>query len=175
MPVKLLVTIALLMFQVVGTAEVLDTGAGGFSVSHTINTGATPADSWSMMTNHIDQWWNPEHSWSGSAENLYMKLVVGGCFCEHLPQTGGGVEHLRIIYLNPGVEIRFDGALGPLQTLAVQGRMVWKIAAVGTGSSITFTYRVHGAMEGGFEGIAPAVDGVIREQLERLGQRLVVH
>jgi len=175
MPVKVAVALALLTFQLIGRAEVLHTGTGGFSVSHTINAQATPADSWGMMTNHINQWWNPEHTWSGSSENLYIKPEMAGCLCERLPQNGGGVEHLRIIYLNPGHEIRFDGALGPLQNMAVQGRMIWKIEATESGSSITFTYHVHGALEGGFEGLAPAVDGVIGEQLERLGQRLQPH
>jgi hypothetical protein len=166
-----LVSIAMLLLPVICNAEVQELSANGFSVRHTLHTDAATAVSWTVMTNHIDEWWNPEHSWSGSAENLYIEAKVGGCFCEHL-QQGGGVEHLRIIYLNPGRELRFDGALGPLQTLAVQGRMVWQIEADETGSSITFLYRVHGYLEGGFEGIAPAVDGVIGEQLERLGTRL---
>jgi len=171
MPPTLLVTIALFLLPLACKAELLEISPGGFSVRHTVNTHASVADSWAVMTNHIDEWWNPEHSWSGSAENLYIEAKVGGCFCEHL-QQGGGVEHLRIIYLDPGREIRFDGALGPLQKLAVQGRMVWQIDAGETGSSITFLYRVHGSLEGGFEGLAPAVDGVIGEQLERLGKRL---
>ena len=35
-----------------------------------------------------------------------------------------------------------------------------------------FTYMVFGHPEGGLEGIAPAVDGVIGEQLSRLASRL---
>jgi hypothetical protein len=85
---------------------------------------------------------------------------------------GGGVEHLRIIYLAPGKQIRFDGALGPLQGMAVNGRMLWQIEEAESGSTITFTYHVTGIMEGGFEGLAPAVDGVIGEQLTRLGEFL---
>ncbi len=65
--------------------------------------------------------------------------------------------------------IRFEGALGPLQGMATRGRMTWKIDATETGSTITFTYHVNGFTEGGFEGLAPAVDGVIGEQLSRLG------
>jgi len=157
-------------------AEVVEATAGGFTVSHTVNTNVSPVDSWNLMVNHVDEWWNPEHTWSGNAKNLYIRAEAGGCFCERLPQDkqggNGSVEHLRIIYLNPNHEIRFDGALGPLQSLAVQGRMIWKIDATGTGSAITFTYKVHGWLEGGFTGIAPSVDGVIKQQLERLGQRL---
>ena len=51
--------------------------------------------------------------------------------------------------------------------------MIWKIAAAeGGGSQVTFTYHVFGHPDGGLAGIAPAVDGVIGEQLQRLGGSL---
>jgi uncharacterized protein YndB with AHSA1/START domain len=152
-------------------AELTQSGEQGFTVRHTLKTAATPFVVYRTLTAHIDQWWNPAHSWSGDAANLYVKTERGGCFCERLPGDGH-VEHLRIIYLAPGAEIRFSGALGPLQTMAVDGRMLWKIEAVEGGSQVTFTYHVFGHPEGGLAGIAPAVDGVIGEQLQRLGERL---
>ena len=91
--------------------------------------------------------------------------------CEKLP-NGGEVEHLRIIHFNPGVELRFNGALGPLQSMAVNGRMIWSIAAAEGGHRVTFTYHVFGHPEGGLDGIAPAVDRVIGEQLAGLAARL---
>ena len=152
-------------------AEVTRSGEHGFTVSHALTTAAEPFLVYRTMTAHIDEWWNPEHSWSGNAANLYMKTERGGCFCERLPD-GGHVEHLRIIYLAPSAEIRFDGALGPLQTMAAQGRMIWKIEAAESGSRVTFTYQVFGHPEGGLAGIAGPVDAVIGEQLQRLGERL---
>jgi hypothetical protein len=143
----------------------------GFTVEHAIETGAAPFVVYRTVTSHVDQWWNGDHSWTGNAANLYMKLERGGCFCERLPENGR-VEHLRIIYLEPGKEIRFDGALGPLQTMAVNGRMIWKIEPREEGSRVSFTYKVFGHPEGGLAGIAPAVDGVIGEQITRLGERL---
>lgn len=152
-------------------AEVTPVGEHGFTVSHVISIEADPFVVYRTMTAHIDEWWNPEHSWSGDAKNLYMKIERGGCFCERLPNNGR-VEHLRIISLRPGEEIRFDGALGPLQAMPVDGRMIWKIEATDTGSKVSFTYMVFGHPEGGLNDIAPAVDGVIGEQLNRLGERL---
>lgn len=152
-------------------AEVTHLGEHEFTVNHAIEIKASPFVVYRTMTAHIDQWWNADHSWSGDAANLYVNLERGGCFCERLPNNGR-VEHLRIIYLAPGEEIRFEGALGPLQTMAVQGRMIWKIEGEENGSKVTFTYRVFGHPEGGLAGIAPAVDGVIGEQLKRLGERL---
>ncbi len=150
-------------------AEIIQSDGNGFTVSHSIEINAEPVVVYTTMTRHIDQWWNGDHSWSGDASNLYMKTEIGGCFCERLP-NGGRVEHLRIIYLSPGQEIRFDGVLGPLQQMAVQGRMIWKIVAVDEGSKVSFTYHVHGFNEGGFAALAVAVDGVIGEQLTRLGE-----
>jgi uncharacterized protein YndB with AHSA1/START domain len=162
--------LAPLIFVQPAFAEVLSSGDGGFSISHTVEIAASPEVVWPTMTSHIDQWWNGAHSWSADASNLYIEAEVGNCFCERLPD-GGKVEHLRIIYLSPNREIRFDGALGPLQQMAVNGRMIWKIEPTETGSKVSFTYHVHGYTEGGFEQLAPAVDGVIGEQLSRLAAR----
>lgn len=148
-------------------AEVKTLNDGGFTVSHQITVAAGPDAVYSGVQK-IGQWWNPDHSWTGQAANLYLDAKPGGCFCERLPDDGG-VEHLRIIYLAPGKQIRFDGALGPLMGFPLSGRMIWSWEATGDGTAITFTYHVHGFMEGGFEGLAPAVDGVIGEQLTRLG------
>ena len=165
-----------LAFPLLCQAEVKEVGANGFTVSHTVNTAASPQQSWKVMTQHVDSWWDPEHTWSGDSGNLYITLEPGGCFCERLPadaqSEAGGVEHLHIIYNNPPKELRFDGTLGPLQSMNVHGRMIWSIAPAEAGSAISFTYMVNGQMEGGFAGLAPAVDGVIGLQLNRLIQKL---
>lgn len=90
-------------------AELTQSGPGGFTVSHRLETPADPATVYAQMQ-RIGEWWNPDHSWSGRAENLYLDADAG-CFCEKLPE-GGSVEHLRIIYRAPGSEIRFDGVIG---------------------------------------------------------------
>lgn len=142
-----------------------------FTVSNTVEVDASPSVAWRTMTSHIDEWWSKDHSWSGDAANLYMKVERNGCFCEKLPR-GGNVEHLRIIYYAPGAELRFDGALGPLQKMPVNGRMIWTIEPAEVGSRISFTYHVTGHPDGGLAGIAPAVDRVVGEQLTNLQKRL---
>jgi uncharacterized protein YndB with AHSA1/START domain len=148
-------------------AEVAAIGAGGFTVNHSIQSEAPPDAVYEAIVEHIAAWWDGAHSWSGDAANLHFDARVGGCLCEKLP--GGGVEHLRIIYLAPGREIRMQGALGPLQQMGLQGTMTWKFSPSDAGSEVDWQYTVHGFLEGGFEGIAPAVDGVIGDQLARLG------
>jgi hypothetical protein len=169
--VRLLGALLVLLSAFPAAAEITESGENGFTVSHSITTEVEPFIAYRTMTSHIDQWWSGDHSWSGDAGNFFMELERGGGFCERLP-NGGHVEHLRIIYLAPGSEIRFDGALGPLQTMATQGRMIWKIEPVEGGSKISFTYHVFGHPAGGLGGISAAVDRVIGEQLALLGERL---
>lgn len=164
------VVLAFMAFPMAAQADLGAVSGGGFTTSHTINTSADPQAVYAAMQ-EISQWWHPDHSWSGDANNLYLDARPGGCYCERLPD-GGGVEHLRIIYLAPGKEIRFNGALGPLQGMAINGRMIWKIEPAENGSTVSFTYHVIGFVDGGFEGLATAVDGVIGEQLQRLGEFL---
>lgn len=73
--------------------------------------------------------------------------------------------------MNKPGSICFEGALGPLQQMAVNGRMLWTIEATDIGSKVSFTYHINGFVEGGFESLAPAVDGVIGAQLTRLANR----
>ena len=158
----------LLLFSSASSAELNGVSPGGFSTSHSMTTAADSAAVYHAITENIAQWWEASHSWSGDAANLYFDARLGGCFCEKLP-NGGAVEHLRIIYLAPEKEIRMRGSLGPLQQMGLRGAMTWKLETVEGGTSITFEYIVNGYMaEGGFEGLAPAVDGVIGAQLQGL-------
>ncbi len=152
-------------------AELSNSSDSGFTVKHSVDTRAEPFFAYRTMTAHIDQWWSEAHTWSGNAANLYTKIERYGCFCERLPK-GGHVEHLRLIFAAPGSELRFDGALGPLQAMPVTGRMIWKVEETETGSRISFTYHVMGLAGSGLGDIAPAVDAVIGEQLANLAKRL---
>ena len=168
---KFLLTAILLLLSAQLFADLKMAGAHGFTVTHSIDTTTDPFYAYRTMTSHVNQWWSEDHTWSGNAANLYMEMEQGGCLCERL--TGKGIaEHLRIIYYAAGEEVRFEGALGPLQAMPVTGRMIWNIDPIEGGSRITFTYHVFGHVEGGLQNIAPAVDGVIGEQIARLSRRL---
>ena len=166
---RCLLAAAMSTLPAAAAAEVTRAGPGGFSVGHALKTTANGDVVYEQLL-RIGEWWNPDHSWSGAAENLHLDLDRR-CFCEKLPD-GGFVEHLRIVYLAPGETIRLDGALGPLQSMPANGRMEWRIENAGAGSRVTFSYQVFGDPAAGLEDIAHAVDGVIGEQLARLGERL---
>jgi hypothetical protein len=46
--------------------------------------------------------------------------------------------------------------------------MTWKLSPAGKGTRLELTYSVGGFIPGGFESLAPAVERVTGEQVERL-------
>lgn len=159
-------------------AKVIDQSEIGFTVAHTAQVAATPADVWKMLR-APDKWWSKEHSWSGDAANFWLDSQAGGCFCEKLPGTEGqgsaglgSVQHARIIFAKPNQMLRLSGAFGPLQGEALNGTLTVQIKETPTGSAIRFDYVVGGYMRFKVGDIAPAVDGVIGEQLAGLAKAL---
>jgi hypothetical protein len=75
---------------------------------------------------------------------------------------------MRVIFVDPGTLIRFEGALGPMQESGASGHLTWKVAAKDGGTELTWTYDVGGYMKGGLGPFAGAVDGVFAEQMGRL-------
>ena len=159
--------LALVLVSASLVAEVPVSDEHGFRVVQSRETPASPQAAYRAMTEQIDGWWSKDHSWSGDADNFYVKLAQGGCFCETLP-GGGNVEHLGLLFFKPGEQLVFEGALGPLLSMPVTGRMIWTIDEMESGSRITFTYHVTGHPSANLPAIAPAVDGVIGEQLDGL-------
>jgi uncharacterized protein YndB with AHSA1/START domain len=148
------------------TAGVVEARDNAFSIESTVSSSAPPNVVYRALGN-VAGWWDPEHSWSGSAKNLSLHLQAGGCFCEKLAD-GGSVEHGRVIYAQPGVMVRLNAPLGPLQGMPVTAVLTYKLAPEGSGTAITMTFRVSGAMTMGSAKLAPIVDQVMNVQLGRL-------
>lgn len=167
MPQCLSPAIALLVHGfAVRPAEAQDT-SNGFIVKHEVSITASPTRVYEALLEDVGAWWNPQHTFSGDSKNLSMDARPGGCFCETLP-NGGGLEHLRVVYVAPGEILRLSGALGPLQASGVAGHLTWRLTGGSGGTTVTLSYGVGGFIEGGFEPIAPAVNAVLGEQLRRL-------
>ena len=139
----------------------------GFLVKLEVNVNAPAAKVYDALIGQVGWWWNPEHTYSHDAKNLSIDARPGGCFCEKLP-NGGGIEHLRVVYVAPPQVVRFSGALGPLQASGVAGSMTWKLTGGPDNTRLELSYSVGGFIPGGFEKIAPAVEAMLREQLDRL-------
>jgi uncharacterized protein YndB with AHSA1/START domain len=139
----------------------------GFLVKFDVSVNAPVAKVYDALVGQVASWWNPEHTYSHDAKNLSIDARAGGCFCEKLP-NGGGIEHLRVVYVAPPQVVRFSGALGPLQASGVAGSMTWKLTGESDSTRLELSYSVGGFIPGGFEKIAPAVEAMLREQFDRL-------
>jgi hypothetical protein len=82
---------------------------------------------------------------------------------------------MRVVYAQPGKMLRMTGALGPLQSEAVQGTLTVKLERVSGGTRIEWNYAVGGYMRYKTEAIAPAVDGVLGQQFGTLAAGLGIY
>jgi hypothetical protein len=164
---KIILAIALIGAATPVTAEVVSAGPNGFEVRETAPLVVPPSAAFDSFSNIAD-WWDPEHTYSGDSANLSLALVPGGCFCERIPKTGGGIEHLRVTYIEPGKRLILTGALGPLLYEATTGVMDIQVKTIAGGSQVTLDYKVAGFANGGAAKLAPAVDEVLAAQMKRL-------
>jgi hypothetical protein len=158
-------------------ADVKAASETGFNVIHIASVQATPDEIWKRLLAPKD-YWNKSHSWSGSTAGFYIDAQANGCFCELFQETDangkvktvGSVEHMRVIFAQPGKVLRMQGALGPLQSEAVIGTLTVAMEpAKQDGSTrISFSYVVGGYMRYKVAEIAPAVDKVLGEQFKNM-------
>jgi hypothetical protein len=146
---------------------VIDVSPTGLTLKNEVVAKAAPKAVYDALLHDVGKWWNAKHSYSGDSANLSIDARPGGCFCEKLPGDGG-VEHARVIALLPGSLVRMSGAFGPLQASGLVGTLTWKFTQADSGTKVEMTYVVGGYIQGGLEPVAPTVDGVLRDQLERL-------
>ncbi len=139
----------------------------GFEVRHEAIVDLPQPKAWNRLI-AIGTWWSDEHTFGGKAANMTIEPKAGGCFCEALPDSSGGVEHLRVNYVVPNLRLVMDGALGPLKFEGVAGVMDIRLSAAPEGKTqVIFVYRAGGFARGNAEDMAPLVDRVIGEQVAR--------
>jgi hypothetical protein len=156
---------ALIAAPAAAQAEVVSSASNGFETRHAV-TLVVPQDAAYDAFSRLPEWWDPDHSYSGKSASMSLSLSPGGCFCERL-DNGGGVEHLRVAYVDPGERILLTGSLGPLLYLATAAVMDVKFERIAGGSRVTLVYKAAGFAAGGADKIAPAVDQVLAQQMAR--------
>ena len=114
--------IALSLVATPASAAVLSADDHGFEVQQSVNLVVPQAEAYNAF-GRIGQWWNSEHTYSGDGRRMSLQLRAGGCFCEPL-DNGGGIEHMRVTYVQPGERVVLTGSLGPLLYEATVGMMV---------------------------------------------------
>ena len=158
-------------------AEVKTSSDTGFNIIHIATVQGSTDEIWKRLVAPKD-WWNKSHSWSGSTDGFYIDAQANGCFCELFQEKGpdgklktvGSVEHMRVIFAQPGKVLRMQGGLGPLQSEAVTGTLTVAMepSKDGQETKISFSYVVGGYMRYKVSEIAPAVDNVLGDQFRRL-------
>lgn len=156
------------------TAELEESNSSGFISTHQIRLAASPKQAYRALTRDVQYWWDGAHTYSGHPKNLRLQAKAGSCFCELLA-GGGSVEHMRVIFAQPGKRLRLGGGLGPLQGLAVTGVMDFALTPLGDETVLSYSYRVSGASFSGLEALAEPVDKVQLGQLQRLQRYLQLY
>jgi len=157
---------ALMLWAAGANADIVQSSPALTVIAFQLHAKGTAANAYAAVT-HPETWWNGEHSYSGSASNMTLDPVAGGCWCEKLP-AGGSVQHMRVVAAIPGSLLRLAGGLGPLQAQPVTGIMTFSFKDDPSGGvSIDFKYRLAGATDLPADW-PQAVNGVLNEQLQRL-------
>ncbi len=124
-------------------AAVADSGPGGFTVKLELNIQAPPEEVYGRLVHNVGDWWSAAHTFSGESHNLSIDDKAMGCFCEKLAD-GGSVRHMEVVNADPGKRLVFNGALGPLQSIAAAGSLTIQLAAAGEGTKLGVEYAVAG-------------------------------
>ena len=151
-------------------AEVVDATSDGFTVRQTVVVNVPAARAFEALM-QPGEWWDSSHTFSHDARNLSVD-VTRRCLCEGLP-NGGWTSHLQLITYAPGERLVFEGGMGPMSASGATGHMVWSVAEADGHTTITWIYSIGGYLAGGgLQPFAPAVDGMIGQQVRRLGAYL---
>jgi uncharacterized protein YndB with AHSA1/START domain len=143
------------------SAEVVQSSPAGVTLQHRYDIGAAPAEAWQVLI-HPESWWPQDHNWSGDSSNMSLAPEAGGCFCEQW--DGGSVEHGRVVFAIAPRLLRFEGALGPLQEMAVSAVLTVSLEPTESGTKAVVTYRISGDASHAVDQLAPVVDQVVGQQ-----------
>lgn len=161
--------IGALLLATSAQAEVAEVTTIGFTSKTNVHLKTTRTAAFEQLLK-IGEWWNDDHTWYGKASNMSVEPKAGGCWCE--VDGDKSSVHGTVSAITPGSLLRFDAALGPLQEMAVTGTLTFKLEDMGGQAHLYATYEVNGMTADEAKQLAPAVDGVIDEQIKRLAQKI---
>jgi uncharacterized protein YndB with AHSA1/START domain len=164
---KIVAALALLLLPSLAFADVADSSASGFTVKISMTIQAKPADVYRKLVHNVGDWWNSEHTFSGSAKNLSIEEKPMGCFCETIPGRGA-VRHMEVLRYETGKILVMSGALGPMQPMAATGTMTIQLAPAEGGAKFDLTYTIGGYSATGMNTWAAPADGMLKDQFSRL-------
>jgi uncharacterized protein YndB with AHSA1/START domain len=148
---------ALVLLPLGANAEIKSATPESILIEHRYTIAAPARKVWETLL-HPEDWWPPDHTWSGDRGNLRLSAEAGACFCERW--VGGSVEHGRVIMAIPGSLLRLSAALGPLQEMALNGVITIELEEKDGATTAVVTHRVSGDASHKLDALAPIVDQV---------------
>ena len=146
-------------------AEVVESSDSHYVLRHEATSPLTPDALWQRLVVPSD-WWHPDHTYSGDANNLSLDVRAGGLWLEKW--DAGSVIHGSVLYLEDGKTIRLYAPFGPLQGLGVYTVWTITISPEGSGSKVVFDEVSSGPPSADLDELAKAVDYVKSEGISRL-------
>ena len=146
-------------------AKIIKSGPDHFTLQHEAISELPPEKVWKKLIKPSN-WWHPDHTYSGSAKNLSFKARAGGHWKEVWPE--GSVIHGTVLYIKKGETLRMNAPFGPLQEMAVTDIWTISLSPHDGGTKIVFDEIVNGHAQNNLEELAPAVDFVKQEAIQRL-------
>lgn len=169
--VVLIAVVATLANGPAARADVVTAAPGNMVLRTTVEVSAPPDAVYDALTARVGEWWDNSQTVSGNSRNLSIDARPGGCFCEKL-SNGGSVQHMHVVWAQPGVLLRMSGALGPLQEHAVTATATWRLTTVAAGTRIEFTFAAAGYLPAGFDKIATRADQAFSDLVNRLARHV---
>lgn len=159
----LIAAAALALSATPAAAEVIERSADHFVLRYAVALEASPPDFIDALE-HIGEWWNPSHTYSGDSRNLSLALDAGTCFCEAMTD-GSTFDHGGVYEYDPETGVVIDAPLGPLKGKTTLSN--WTIGWTGAnrGTELVMSYVVRGE---GIGAMADGVDAVMGEQFQRM-------
>lgn len=158
-------TVAVLACTTSAMAEVITAAPSHYTLKHKAPSSMPPSELWDRLTQPAS-WWHPDHTYSGDAANLTLRLEVGGLWEENW--NGSSVLHGTVLHVVPGSKLQINAPFGPLKDIGVTVIWTIDIEAKGTGSMVTFTEVANGSNYSKLDELSGAVDYVKAEAIRRL-------
>lgn len=158
-------TSAIAMSAAPATAGIIISAPDHYILKHEAVSTLTPDALWQKLIEPAN-WWHPDHTYSGDAKNLSLDANAGGVWREDWPD--GSVEHGRVLLVLENKQLRLNAPFGPLQETGAN--VVWTvtISSGDDGTKVTFDEVANGTASSNLDELAPAVDFVKTEAINRL-------
>ncbi|MEL7448250.1 MAG: hypothetical protein AAFN78_03525 [Pseudomonadota bacterium] len=150
------------------SAEIVSSSETHFVLRHEASSALSAEALWQRLLEPAS-WWHPDHTYSGSAQNLSLEPRAGGMWRE--TWDGGSVVHGTVLFVKSGSTLRMNAPFGPLQELGAYTIWTITITSADEGSTVVFDEVSSGPPSAGMAEIAKAVDFVKAEAIRRLTQQ----